>query len=178
YADQPKSGNGKLEVKGGDRITVTYVDQLADEGRPNQVRAATVDVLSGGDGSPTGPATLNAGDTLTLTLTDMDLSKNSGGSNDTFDLEVQSSSGDRLMAHFQETATEGRFTAQVPTEFGEKPISGDTKLQVKGGDAVTATYVDALDATGRANVSREYRAKVNGGGTATPRFLDSGIRPG
>src|SRR5262249_40046798 len=88
------------------------------------------------------------------------------------------SSGDRLMAHFQETATEGRFTAQVPTEFGEKPISGDTKLQVKGGDAVTATYVDALDATRRANVSREYRAKVNGGGTATLRFLDSVILPG
>ena len=70
-----RSGVYELELKGGDRITVTYVDQLSDDGRPNQVRAATVDVLAGGDGSLTGPATLNAGDTLTLTLTDKDLSK-------------------------------------------------------------------------------------------------------
>src|SRR5262249_50671735 len=39
YGVAPTKGNGILEVKGGDSVDITYVDQLADGGRPDQVRA-------------------------------------------------------------------------------------------------------------------------------------------
>ncbi len=178
WSETKTPGNRRLEVRGGDRLVITYTDQFADGGQPNVTRTVNAQVLSGHDGTLKGPATFNVGDALTLEINDLDLSKTTGGSDGTFDLEVQSSSGGKATAHFQETSTAGQFIAHLPTEFPADAQSGDGKLQVKARDTVTAKYVDALDALGKTKQARAYRASLNSGTAATLRFLESLIAPG
>src|SRR5207249_4008738 len=81
----------------------------------------------------------------------------------TVTVSVDTSAGDHLTVTLNETATPGVFAADVPTQVTGTIIPNDGILQVLGGQALTATYVDAIDDLGLVNQSRVVKLAVKAG---------------
>jgi hypothetical protein len=172
----PNPGDGTLQVKGGDIVTVTYHDQRDATGAPKDV-SFTVTVRNGNTATAEVPSpTVIAGETIPVTLTDKDLDETPGGGNDTSMLPVTTSGGDTINVDLTETDTPGVFTGTIPTEFATSPTAGDNTLQVKGGDSIPIHYMDALDGTGKPNVPVEKVVTVAtgvDGSVSTPSEVTS-----
>ncbi|MBM3237896.1 hypothetical protein FJZ31_16530 [Candidatus Poribacteria bacterium] len=129
----------------------------------------------------------NAGDTINIHLVDIDLNQRAGdcrlSSDDcrwSNDLTSQSSitnhkgqvevtiAGDifqdRLSVNLEETnSSSGEFIGSFTTQFATIVNTDDAILQVTGKEAVTATYIDALQGSGATNVAVTEVIKVNTG---------------
>src|SRR5262249_26015275 len=57
----------------------------------------------------------------------------------------------------------GVFEKTIPTAFAGSPTAGDDTLQVKGGDVIRTSYVDAIDGQGRLNQTRQASSTVRSG---------------
>jgi len=95
-----------------------------------------------------------AGNTIFVKVTDMDMNVKSGAA-DTLSVTLSSSSGDAETPTLTETGVNtGIFTGSINSKLLATPIQNNGTVDVKSGDTVTSTYVDARDATNKLNQLR------------------------
>ena len=172
FAEEARPGDHVLQVTGGERVTVTYVDRLRSTGEPNVSVRVIVTVNTGNTGSlkvyrkgsPGAEAvTFRAGEALVAEVTDYDL-RVAEAAAITFPITVENEmNGDRVEIEMREVPNEpGVFRGEVRTAYGVEPID-DELLQVQGGDVVRFTYLDVLQDDGRPNVPIQVRLQVETG---------------
>lgn len=160
FGETADPSDHKVQVKAGDKVTVSYVDAIDADGRNNVAHAFEVPVRGGHTASLTAETGITAGMTVHVTLTDADLSDQA-----TVTVPVVTSGGDQLSLALQHGANDpaGTFRAELPTVYGTTPETGDAILQVKAGDTVTLRFTDALDDLGRRDQPRTAEITVKQG---------------
>jgi uncharacterized repeat protein (TIGR01451 family) len=98
---------------------------------------------------------ITPGTSLNLELKDIDLNKNSGGSNDTVNVTVTTTNGDSATVTLNETSIPGIFSGTLSTTSNATPNTGNSILEVTGGDIITLTYLDAEDEIGNTDMERK-----------------------
>lgn len=168
------SDDGVLTLKGGDGVSVTYVDAIADNGQPNVVRSHTAAVLTGHTANVVvALEPIIAGDPISVRVTDPDLAGHG-----TLAVTATSPLGDRATIELQEMDTPGTFSGNVSTTWSESADAGDQIVQVLGGQSVTMTYTDAIDDVGRNNVEHVFEVPVRKGNTLDLGTTQVGIIAG
>ena len=176
----PKSEiRNPLEVTGAEAITATYIDALQGSGATQVAVTDVATVNTGDDGLLsivksnyiTDVNSFNAGDTLYFRLRDADeespyleITATGDKTRDTVKVPIISSS-----------TTESAFFGELTTEYGTTPID-DNRLQVVGGEQVTVTYIDKLQASGRTNMPVSDFCTVSTGHNGLLRISDFGFR--
>ena len=175
YSERP-TYEGPLGITGGERVLVTYMDEIRTDGETNVpvIARATVEVgttgaLSIQEVGGKEISTFRAGDVLRIALRDPDISRlpsinvsiEGGMTKDKEVIELKRSHQD-----------ESTFTGEVRTEYGTASIMGDGVLTVQGNEEVMAIYLDAIQETGRTNVQVIAKAKVEVGTTAEILLLE------
>jgi len=159
-----------LQVMGGEKVTLTYIDRLRSTGQTNVPVTVTCLVNTGNTGKIriyrkgdlTTPATrFKAGEVLVVEVEDLDLSV-TGAAAQIFEVTARNeSNGDAARILIKEVSGNvGLFRGELRTAFAIQPDFDDDLLQVQGGDVVTFTYIDALQNDGRPNVPIEVTLQV------------------
>ena len=180
YSKEPKS-DSLLQVQGGERVTVLYLDKLRSNGESNVpiTDSCIVDIgttaklaiytksnpYSAIAGFPDegGKKTFKSNDILSIRVEDMDITSNTI----TISASVEKDQGDTLLATLTElSSNDGIFIGEIKVEFAEKANTNDNILQVQGGDNVKITYIDAIDEFGQTRVPISATITVKKGQTA------------
>ena len=141
--------DGTFNTQAGNTVTVTYQDQLTNTGGTAN-RTDTDIVTSGSDGTIDITDNSVPGDTLTVTLTDVDLNTDPNTAQ-TIQVSVKNDrTGESEYVTLTETGPDtGVFRSTLDTTYGTLAGSNnDGTLNTQVGDTVTATYLDALTSTG------------------------------
>ncbi len=168
-------GDGKMNVKPGDRVTVTYKDSQDDDGNLADVRAA-VKVGGGTTGELRfGPPLFTIGDIvnpLIITVKDKDLI-----GSQTVEVEVTTSNtthgGSETVVLTESSSIPGTFEGQLNTKLGDAfdGETGNGSMNVEPGDVLTVTYEDQQNNGGALQpikATAEAQGGVNGEIVMTP----------
>lgn len=150
--------DGTFNTQSGDTLTVTYNDVFTSTG--GSASPTDNNTVNGGvDGTVSIQPGFNPGETVTLSVADVDLA----GTGTVVVSVVNTVTGETDSVTLTEsTTTPGLFEGTVATVFGTTAgTNGDGTFNTQSGDTLTVTYTDALTSTG---------------GTATP--MDSGAANG
>ncbi len=138
---------------------------LFNDGTPGNTTTDGSLTITGNTGTITSlPATIIPRETVTVTVVDADLDLDGAPGTDNVIVSIDNTpNGDTINLTLNEDgSTAGTFSATYDTEFGNAAII-DALLQAKNGDALTATYADALDGTGAGPSNRTATTNVIGG---------------
>jgi hypothetical protein len=172
FGAEPKE-DSLLQVVGGEKVTVRYIDRLRSSGETNVPVTVSCLVNTGSTGrlrvyrkgSPSVSITsFKAGETLVAEVEDFDLSL-TGAAAQIFEISAHNSTtGDAVRALMREVSgNAGVFRGEVKTSFASEGNPNDELLQVQGGDVVTFTYIDVLQDDGRPNVPIKVSLQVEAG---------------
>jgi len=176
--------NGSFRVSSGDTIVTTYTDAS-----PVGSRTATTKVVSSKtsttgsvsvkDSTYTSSITaIKPADTLYIEITDSDLNNNSGANNDNAYVTVTTKNGDSETIFIKEdSTTANRFRVTLTSSSSSTPTTNNGNLELTGGDSITVTYVDSLDANDLVNQSRTATVLVITG-TGIVNIVEIAISPG
>ena len=168
----PLSGVGTLinvtfqiadtRVPASSELTLKHV--LFNDGNPIYTATDGSLTILGTDGTISSlPATIIPRETVTVTVVDIDLDTDGAAGTDNVVVSIDNTSnGDTINLILNEGATAGTFSATYDTEFGTSAIV-DARIQAKAGDAIVATYADALDGAGAGPTNRTATTNVIGG---------------
>lgn len=159
-----------LQVVGGERVRLTYVDRLRSTGQTDVPVTVTCLVNTGDTGEirvyrkggpPTPASRFKAGERLVVEVEDLDLSL-TGAAAQIFEVTARNESNDDVVRVLikEVSGNVGLFRGELKTAFALQPNPDDDLLQVQGGDVVTFTYTDALQDDGRPNVPIEASLQV------------------
>lgn len=141
--------DGTFNTQNGQTLVVTYNDALTANG--GTASPTATDTVSGGNDAvlTITPESL-PGDTLTVSLTDLDLNTNTGTVETVTISVTNTNTGEVESLTLTETGQNtGIFTATIDTELGTMAGAvGDNSLTSGPGDLITATYNDALNGAG------------------------------
>jgi len=189
YSQQPIPADKVLQVQGGEKITALYLDKLRSTGESNVPvtdycvvnvgTTAKMTVFSKDDlytpiaGFPDEgwKKTFKAQETLSVRVEDADISSNAVA----ITADIEGGWSDSIVVTLTEQ-TDGAFVGNVKTEYAEKVVADDNILQVRGGDKLTITYLDAIDDLGRTRVPINTTLTVRKGQTGileTKRLRES-----
>ena len=142
---------------------------LLNDGTPTTTPTDGSLTIVGADGTITSlPATIIPRETVTVTVVDDDLDLDGTAGTDNVVVSIDNSdNGDTINLTLNEDGTTaGTFSATYDTEYGPSAIV-DALLQADAGDALSATYSDALDAAGAGPTNRTATTNVIGGADGT-----------
>src|SRR5262249_20263105 len=130
-------------------------------------------------GTLTGPSTILSDQGWPLVVNDPDANGNAA-LRETLQVQVRDSRTNAVeTVSLTETGPDtGRFEGTLQTAYGEAEIPGNGRLEVKGDDVLTATYTDAISATGQADIPRTLTATVLKGHNGTINPLPAQITAG
>ncbi len=155
-----------LQVAGGEKVTITYIDALQGTGATQVPVQDSVVVNVGVDGTFaivhanfTDLESLNAGDTIYFSATDED----EVGREIVIHVEGQTLHDTVEVVLLRSTV--GSYTAPLQTVYAETAIADDGILQVQGDEEVIAVYTDRLRSSGETNIAVEDRCRINTGTT-------------
>jgi hypothetical protein len=155
--------NNSLELVGHDLVTVSYVDVNTTQGNPRLISTinTSTEVKTTGAitivDSATGitvqpivslmPMPPNTTAFVFIRIVDKDFdSDNRPGTDAGPQITITTDTGDREVIASTESATvPGEFRAQIAIVFGRLAVPGSGRLEVVGGDLITACYTDALN---------------------------------
>ena len=143
------SYNGIMAVQAGDSISTSYLDSANASGSRIRVYAPTK-VLGGYTATiSVTPTLIAAGDSMTFTLTDKDLNRDTTKV-DTCIYQAVSKTGETENLKFVETGTKtGIFTVKIGTVLGTTPGPNNNGIfTAQPGDTITLSYFDSLRALG------------------------------
>jgi len=150
-----------VRVPASTALRPTHV--LLNNDPPNQIENGSV-VLVGNDGSLlVSPELIRPAESVTITVVDLDGDLDGSPGSDQLSVEVvNGNSGDSVVLVLNEdAASAGTFTGTLDTEYGAAAIN-DGIIQLQVGDELTATYSDALDATGNGPSDRSGQVLAYG----------------
>ena len=173
YSEEANPQNGILQITGAQMLKAQYIDKIQDTGRTNAKVIAEARVKVGWTATLTfsplatlriknGQKYFNAGDTINFSMVDMDL-KQDATQEESVEIIINGDMlQDRLSLKLKETSSNsGEFAGSFTTQFRQSRNTDDAILQVTGKEAVTATYIDALQGSGATNVVVTNVIKVN-----------------
>ncbi|MBK8135368.1 MAG: ExeM/NucH family extracellular endonuclease [Chloroflexi bacterium] len=150
----PTAANLALEGQSG-TMTFTYIDALTADGSLNINRTDTTTVaVPGATGTITSTPAVFAGQNVTVTVNDLDLSAL------TITVGVVGSNGDSETLILNPTATPGEYSGSFVVANDNSPVVGNGTIEEFGG-TLTFTYVDALDVFANVNSARTDETTVN-----------------
>ncbi|MGB9595102.1 MAG: sugar-binding protein [Candidatus Poribacteria bacterium] len=181
YSKEPKT-DSLLQVQGGEKVTVLYLDKLRSTGESNVPVTdfcivdigtnAKLSVYTKSDPYSAiasfpdegGKKTFKSNDVLIIKVEDLDVASNTI----TITATVEKNQGDKLLATLTElSSNDGIFVGEIRAEFAEKANLDDNILQVQGEDNVKITYIDAINDLGQTKVSISADMIVRKGQTGT-----------
>ncbi|MEW6755071.1 MAG: lamin tail domain-containing protein [Candidatus Latescibacterota bacterium] len=149
-AGPPATGNGELEVQGGDQVTFCYVDSLDASGQTTPRCAALVVLGRSADGQLDVTGVAQPGDTLWVRLIDADLNAGSTTRECATVRLVRPTTAEYEALTLEEAGLDDSlFFGALPTSLEAGP-SGDGRLTLTAGESVLAAYDDALAEDGTA----------------------------
>ncbi|MFQ6039378.1 MAG: discoidin domain-containing protein [Candidatus Poribacteria bacterium] len=175
YSEQPKPEDGVLQIAGTQLVQAQYIDEIQDTGRTNARVIAEARVKVGYTAKITlnplktlrvksGKRYFSAGDTIDVLMTDADLNQDARRQEYSEIVIVSDTLQDRLSVKLQEKSpNSGEFVGSFTTQFATAADTDDDILQVTGKEAVTATYIDALQGSGATNITVADALTVNTG---------------
>ncbi len=156
-----------LQVQGGEKVTVLYLDRLRSTGEINVPVIDSCMVNIGTNAKLAvytrsnpysaiasfpdegGTKAFKSNDVLIIRIEDMDVTSNTI----TVTLSVEKDQGDKLSTTLTKLlSNDGIFAGEIKVEFGEKANINDNVLQVQGGDNVKVTYIDTINELGQTRV--------------------------
>ncbi|MGQ9609249.1 MAG: hypothetical protein ACUVWN_08100 [bacterium] len=187
YSNEGKSGDGKLQVIGGDNIKAVYTDLIQADGNINVLVEASASVLTGNDGSIliaesdteingsfVKVKNFNAGDKLFIVVRDIDLNKDANIQEEAEAKIIGEIVKDSVTLKLNEKGTNSdTFIGILNTAYGLKPDKNDDLLEVRGKETIKAIYTDVLQSSGATMVAVTDSATVNTGYDGTISILRS-----
>jgi uncharacterized repeat protein (TIGR01451 family) len=173
------NNNGTIACRPNDTLRITYLDAIDSAGNTNQVRTWNTVVRAGNNATLTGTATILPGSTVSYTLTDNDLNRNSSVV-ETYTLkDTNKVTNEVENILFTETgANTGIFTGTIATAFGTSAgTNNNGSFNVQAGDSLVISYYDTVTSTGAPGGWIRFTTHVLGGATATLSATSS-IHPG
>ena len=137
---------------------------LFNDGTPTNTTTDGSLTIIGTDGTITSlPATIIPRETVTVTIVDIDLDTDGAPSTDNVVVTVVNTiNNDSFNLPLSEGAIAGTFSGTYDTEYGST-ADGNVPIQATAGDAIVATYSDALDGAGAGPTDRTATTNVIGG---------------
>ena len=141
--------NGTMFGQPGDILTTTYND-VADATSNPAIATATTTLVPGTLGTLVSSTPINAGDTVTITLTDPDLNTDSGTAETYQLLTTNSTTGEVELLTYTETGLDtGIFSTTVSTvNAAGAGTNSDGIFNVESGQDLVTTYTDDTTPTG------------------------------
>jgi|GEM_PF-2805912 len=162
------NNSGDLNVASGNTVTATYTDALTATGAVNQSATDTKTATAGITGTVT-LSNIVAGQPTTVTVTDLDLNTN-GATAQTISVQVKNNAtGEIETVTLTETGINTGIFSGTLGSTNNSTAGGNNSgnLNVASGNTVTATYTDALTATGAVNQSATDTKTATAGITGT-----------
>ena len=148
-----KSG---ADIVGGSDLYTAFADTVTNLGTTPTTGTVKFVADLAGNGSVT---QILPGDTIYIRVTDNDVNYNNA-TLQTVTVTLSASSGDNAVVTLTETGVNtGIFTALISSREAAA-VAGDGILQVMPGDAVSAVYIDGLDASNNMNQIRATSLNV------------------
>ena len=159
--------NVTINVQPNDSIMILYKDALDSLGNANQIRVWKTIVNAGNTATLTGTSTIYPGNTISYTLTDADLNRNSLVAEKYVLADTNKVTGEAENVTFTETGVNtGVFTGSIPTVYGTTAgTNNNGTFNVKSGDSLRISYFDAATSSGP-SATISWTTKVLGGYTA------------
>jgi hypothetical protein len=181
YAESAQPEDGVLQLRGMDRVEVTYVDRVQEDGATNveltaAARAAigaTASLAMRGAGAApalvgAGPTPVTAGSPVIVLVEDGDMNQDRSVADAVEVLLTAEARGDSVSVTLRESDIDtGVFRAMVPTAYAAAIDLDNDILELTGSELVTAAYVDQLQGSGRTDVRVTAEAITLTGGDAT-----------
>ncbi len=181
YAEAAEPEDGVLQLRGMDRVGVTYVDRVREDGATNTELTATARAAIGATaaltirgaggaaaGAQPGPAPVTAGSPLIVVVEDGDMNRDQGAIETVDVLLTADAQRDSVSVKLRESDIDtGVFRAMAPTAYSAAADLANDVLELTGSELVTATYVDELQGSGRPGVRVTADAITLTGGDAT-----------
>jgi hypothetical protein len=173
--------DGILQIMGSEMIKVTYQDSIQADGNTNVpiVAYATVKIGSTGIlivGKPGAGSieNFNAGDDLLIFLRDSDINTNAA-SVEKAEVTIEGNAiKDKVILTLTETEPDSdTFSGNLRTTYSLSADESNEMLEVKGNEAVTVTYTDALQANGATQVPVSETVAVNVGSDGNISILQA-----
>ncbi len=152
-----------VRVPASSPLTLTHA--LFNDGVPGNIPQDGSVTLVGNTGTITSlPAQIIPRETVTVTVVDVDLDLDGAPGTDQVIVGIaNANNGDSISLTLDEDGTTaGTFSATYDTEFGAVALV-DALIQAQAGDAMVATYSDALDGAGSGPTNRTAQTDVIGG---------------
>ncbi len=161
--------DGKFNVKPGDSLRISYTDAVDSAGNTNSWRRFVTKVLNGHAVILNGTTTILPTQSISYTLNDSDLNRNSGAIETYTIRDSNQTTGEIENILFTETGINtGIFTATVPTVFGTVSNGNNNgTFAVQKGDTITLKYYDTVIVNGTNGGLKTWKTYVRGGATAT-----------
>jgi len=143
--------DGLFNVQANDTLTTTYNDELTDTGDSATI-TATTDVTGGFTGILEATPSISAGESVSLSLFDKDLNKDSNSVEIIELTTINTATGETEILTYTETGVNtGVFVATVETAYGKTAgTNNDGEFNVKSGDTLNTNYKDEFIDTGGA----------------------------
>jgi uncharacterized repeat protein (TIGR01451 family) len=163
------SNDGIFSVKNGDSLRVTYRDTMLVNGGPGGNIIAGTLVIGGATATLTSTTPIRPTDSLTITITDADLNRNSGSIESYTIKDSSITTGEVEIFSIIETGNNtGIFTKKLGTEFGlTAGTNNNGRFNVKAGDTLRVSYLDTMLTNGGPGSLMYAVTAVLGGVTAT-----------
>ena len=181
YAIEADTKNNKLEVIGGEKVTIVYIDQIQGSGETEVLISRAAQAMTGYDGiieivqsnQVTDLENFNAGNTLYFRLHDKDIIQ------DVIEITITGNMlNDREKIVLFSTSSEGNFSGSISTLYSTEAQISDGKIQAKGAEKIQAVYLDGLKETGETNIKVVDTCETNLGTTGSIHvYHESGFDP-
>ncbi|MFA5833962.1 MAG: hypothetical protein WDA22_10855 [Bacteroidota bacterium] len=163
------NNNGSFNVKNGDSLRVTYYDTLLITGGPGGNIISGTLVIGGATGTISATTPHHPGDSLTVTVTDADLNRNTSVA-ETYTIKDSSIvTGEVESFAITETGINtGIFINKLGTQFGlSAGANNDGRFNVQAGDTLRAMYRDTMLTNGGPGSFIFGNSKILGGVNAS-----------
>ena len=155
-----------IRIPSSTPLTLSHV--LFNDGTPTNATTDGSLTIIGTTGTITSlPATIIPRETVTVTVVDIDLDTDGAPSTDNVVVTIVNTlNNDSFNLPLSEGAIAGTFSGTYDTEYGST-ADGNLPIQATAGDAIVATYSDALDGAGAGPSNRTATTNVIGGADGT-----------
>ena len=181
YAIEADIKNNRLEVVGGEKVIVVYIDQIQGSGETGILISRVAQAMTGYNGiieivqsnQVTDLENFNAGNTLYFRLRDKDIVQ------DFIEITLTGNKlGDREKVVLFSVSSEGNFSGSISTLYGVEAQIGDGTIQVEGAEKIQVVYLDGLRETGETNIGIVDICEANLGTTGSIHvYNESGFDP-